>query len=125
MTAVGRGASCSAPDSAMSGVAVLDPLGPLPSPEDSRVTGWPRMDTDADRYRRNLRSEVDGAALYRVLATAEASAELAEVYRRLASVEDRHAELWRIKLREAGHEPPSIAPGVRVSFLGWMARQFG
>ncbi len=51
------------------------------------------MDADADRYCRNLRGEVDSAALYRMLATAESSAELAEVYRRLASVEERHAEL--------------------------------
>ena len=81
--------------------------------------------TPADRYRDNLRGEVDSAALYRMLATAESSTELAEVYRRLASVEDRHAELWQTKLREAGHEPLTIAPGVRVRFLGWLARRFG
>ena len=79
----------------------------------------------ADRYRDNLRGEVDSAALYRMLATAESSTELAEVYRRLASVEDRHAELWQTKLREAGHEPLTIAPGARVRFLGWLARRFG
>jgi vacuolar iron transporter family protein len=83
------------------------------------------MDADADRYCRNLRGEVDSAALYRMLASADSNAELAEVYRRLASVEERHAELWRTKLREAGHEPPAIAPGARVQFLGWLARRFG
>jgi hypothetical protein len=79
----------------------------------------------ADRYRDNLRGEVDSAALYRMLATAESGTELAEVYRRLASVEDRHAELWQTKLREAGHEPLTIAPGARVRFLGWLALRFG
>ena len=72
------------------------------------------MDADADRYSRNLRGEMQSAALYRMLAAAE----LAEVYRRLASVEERHAELWRAKLRETGHEPPAIGPGARVLFLG-------
>jgi len=60
-----------------------------------------------------------------MLAAAESSTELAEVYRRLASVEDRHAELWQTKLREAGHEPLTIAPGARVRFLGWLALRFG
>jgi hypothetical protein len=83
------------------------------------------MNADADRYCRNLRGEMESAALYQMLATIESSAELAEVYRRLASVEERHAELWRAKLREAGHEPPSNAAGMRVRFLGWLARRFG
>src|SRR6266508_781923 len=39
--------------------------------------------SDADRYRENLQGEVDGAALYRLLAEAEQTPELAEVYRRL------------------------------------------
>jgi hypothetical protein len=85
----------------------------------------PRGNADVKRYRRNLHGEVQSAALYRMLAAAESSPELAEVYRRLASVEERHAEVWRAKLREAGHEPPPIAPGGRVRLLGWLARRFG
>ena len=76
------------------------------------------MDADADRYSRNLRGEMQSAALYRMLAAAESSAELAEVYRRLARVEECHAELWRAKLSETGHEPPALGPGARVLFLG-------
>jgi hypothetical protein len=34
---------------------------------------------DAERYQRNLRNEVDSAALYRMLATADSSMELADV----------------------------------------------
>jgi VIT1/CCC1 family predicted Fe2+/Mn2+ transporter len=85
----------------------------------------PRSNTDVERYRHNLRGEVQSAALYRMLATAESSPELAEVYRRLASVEERHAEVWRAKLREVGHEPPTSSPGARVRFLGWLAHRFG
>jgi len=47
------------------------------------------MDADVDRYCRNLRAEMESAVLYRMLAAAE----LAEVYRRLASVEERPDEL--------------------------------
>jgi hypothetical protein len=50
------------------------------------------------RYRENLQGEVDGAALYRTLADVEADEKLAEVYRRLAAVEDAHAEYWRGEL---------------------------
>ena len=64
-----------------------------------------------NRYRNNLRGEVDSAALYAMLAKAESSPELAEVYQRLASVEERHADVWRAKLREVGLEPPQSAPG--------------
>jgi vacuolar iron transporter family protein len=84
-----------------------------------------RANADADRYRNNLRGEVDSAALYATLAKAESSPELAEVYQRLASVEERHADVWRAKLREVGLEPPQSAPGARVRFLGWLARHFG
>ena len=84
-----------------------------------------RGDDDVKRYRRNLRGEIDGAALYRMLSTAESSPELAEVYGRLAAVEEKHANVWRARLREAGAEPTADRPGLRVRLLGWLARRFG
>jgi len=48
-----------------------------------------------ERYRANLQGEVDGAALYKTLAQTEQDPHLAEVYRRLAAVEEAHAEFWR------------------------------
>jgi VIT1/CCC1 family predicted Fe2+/Mn2+ transporter len=80
---------------------------------------------DVERFRRNLHGEVDSAALYRTLAQAEENQDLAEVYSRLAAVEDRHAEVWRTRLRDAGQEPASITPSARVRVLGWLARRFG
>ena len=59
----------------------------------------------AERYRSNLQGEVDGAALYRALAQAEANPHVAEVYRRLAAIEDAHAELWRKRLAAIGLKP--------------------
>jgi vacuolar iron transporter family protein len=80
---------------------------------------------ELNRYLANLQGEVDGAAMYRTLADVEGTPELAEVYRRLAAVEDRHAEVWRAKLRAAGADTPSLHPGLRVRFIGWLARHFG
>ena len=51
------------------------------------------MPTDADiaRYKANLQDERESATLYRALASAEKDAHLAEIYQRLAGVEERHA----------------------------------
>ena len=56
----------------------------------------------AARFRANLQGEVDGAALYRALADAEADPRLKEVYGRLAAVEEGHAEFWRKQLDRIG-----------------------
>lgn len=80
---------------------------------------------DIKRFRENLRDEVDGAALYRLLADAEKDPHLREVYGKLAESEDRHRALWESKLREAGAEVPAFKPSFRVRFLGWLARRFG
>lgn len=92
-----------------------------------RVTAEHQPDRSADikRYRSNLREEVDGAALYRLLARAENDPHLCAVYERLAESEDRHVELWERKLREAGAEVPSFRPSFRVKFIGWLARRLG
>ncbi len=80
---------------------------------------------DAKRFRDNLQGEVDGAALYHALAEAERNPKLREVYRRLAVVEEAHAELWRKNLRGAGVEVPHLAPSFRTRALAWLARRFG
>jgi vacuolar iron transporter family protein len=57
---------------------------------------------DLRRYRENLRSELDGAALYDALAAAESDRSRREVFAQLAEAERQHAELWRAKLSAAG-----------------------
>jgi VIT1/CCC1 family predicted Fe2+/Mn2+ transporter len=84
------------------------------------------MDTaDRRRYVENLQAEVDGAALYRALAELEAGSELATVYTRMAEAEERHAEIWRAKLREAGVTTVPTEPGWRTRVLIALARRFG
>ena len=84
--------------------------------------------TDADpsaRYRSNLQGEVDSASLYLALAQAEQDPHLQEVYRRLASVEDAHAEFWRKQLARIGVRYTKMRPGRRMRALAWLARRFG
>ena len=79
----------------------------------------------AARYRANLQGEIGGAALYRALADAEADPRLTEVYRRLAAVEEAHAEFWRKQLARVGAKPGTLRPDWRTRALAWLARRFG
>ena len=80
---------------------------------------------DRERYQNNLQAEIDGAALYRALAEIEGGSELATVYSRMADAEERHAEIWRAKLREVGVSVVPTQPGWRTRALIALARRFG
>jgi VIT1/CCC1 family predicted Fe2+/Mn2+ transporter len=83
------------------------------------------MKTDIKRYHTDLRAEQEGAALYQLLAQKERNAHLAELYRRMAVVEQRHASVWADHLRRAGEHVPAYTPGWRIRALGWLAQRFG
>jgi VIT1/CCC1 family predicted Fe2+/Mn2+ transporter len=80
---------------------------------------------DGERYLVNWRDEIDSAALYRALADLESDPRLADVYRRLAAAEERHAGLWEQQLRAAGAGVPDPRPGWRTRVLVALARRFG
>jgi VIT1/CCC1 family predicted Fe2+/Mn2+ transporter len=80
---------------------------------------------EKSRLLENLVDELNGAALYDALAHAEKDERLSEVYRRLATVERRHADRWREKLEAAGESLPDFKPTWRTRTLGWLARRFG
>jgi VIT1/CCC1 family predicted Fe2+/Mn2+ transporter len=77
------------------------------------------------RILENLVDEWNGAALYDALATSEKDERLAEVYRRLATVERRHADRWQKKLEDAGETLPEFRVSWRTRTLGWLAKRFG
>src|ERR1017187_10225666 len=79
----------------------------------------------AKRYRANLQGEVDSAGLYRALAETENDPKVSEVYRRLSTVEEAHAEFWRGQLAKIGAKAGAIWPGWRPRALAWLARRFG
>lgn len=85
------------------------------------------MATDADiaRYKANLQDERDSSMLYHTLAETEKDAHLAEIYRRLAAIEEKHAANWEGMLRQSGQDAPLYRPGWRIRTLAFLARRFG
>lgn len=82
-------------------------------------------DSSVARYRQYLQDEVDSAFIYRALGGLEESEPLAGVYRRLAATEERHAEVWRSRLRAASAEPAASSPSRRARILVWLAKRLG
>lgn len=79
---------------------------------------------DVARFIANYRDETDSAALYRAMADAEPQPEIAEIYRRLARVEETHVEFWRRRIEQAGGQLPK-GLGWRTRVLIWASRRFG
>jgi VIT1/CCC1 family predicted Fe2+/Mn2+ transporter len=82
-------------------------------------------DNPRRRYTANLQGEVDSAALYRTLAQTEKNPQLAQVYRRLAAIEEAHAEYWKNHIEAIDQKVPHLRPGFRTRALGWLAQRFG
>jgi len=80
---------------------------------------------DIQRYRGNLQKELDGAALYGVLAEKETRPEMQAVYRKLAESEQKHAQFWREKLVAAGVTVSTDQVSGQAKTLIWLARRFG
>jgi VIT1/CCC1 family predicted Fe2+/Mn2+ transporter len=83
------------------------------------------MATTPAQARLFIKDELDSAALYDVLASNEQDARLADVYRRLAATERRHADHWIAKLKAGGASVPVHRVGWRTRVLALVARQFG
>ncbi len=77
------------------------------------------------RLKDNLQDEVDGAAVYAALADAERDPNLANIYRRLATVERAHAEFWQKRLDRSTGRQTTLTPSFRARGLSWLARRFG
>jgi VIT1/CCC1 family predicted Fe2+/Mn2+ transporter len=77
------------------------------------------------RYRANYLSEQEGVYLYTKLADYESDARLAELYRRLAAIEQRHGDIWQGYLTKAGETLPVYRPNWRTRTLLWIAKHLG
>ena len=80
---------------------------------------------DLRRYADNYLREQEGVALYQALARAEKDPARADIFKRLAAAENRHAVRWAKFLKNNGAELPSYKLGWRVRILGWLSRRFG
>ena len=83
------------------------------------------QENDTSRYRANLQGEIDSASLYRALAETEPDSRTSNIFRKLAAVEDLHAEFWRKNLQRIGSQIPALRTGWRTRALGWLAQRFG
>jgi len=81
--------------------------------------------SDLKRYRTNLQDEIDSAAIYRAMTAREEDADLAKVYARLASVEERHAATWEAQIAKAGGKVPARRPSFRSRVLVALSKVFG
>src|SRR6266511_3297171 len=77
------------------------------------------------QYLANRQKEIDGAALYSVLAETEKQPQMAEVYKKLAASEEKHAAAWEKKLRELKISLPARKPTWRAATMIWLAKRFG
>jgi VIT1/CCC1 family predicted Fe2+/Mn2+ transporter/rubrerythrin len=80
---------------------------------------------DLNRLRANLQGEVDSAAMYRAMADLEKQPQRAEVYRRLAAIEESHASFWQKRLGDLGAPRREVRPDWRTKLLIWIAKEFG
>ena len=69
--------------------------------------------------------EKDAAWLYRRLASVDTNRERADLFSRLADVEDRHTARWVELFRDAGRPLPSHSVARRTQLLAWVAKTFG
>ncbi len=73
----------------------------------------------------SLNDELNGAFLYEALAKVEKDPRLAEVYRRMAAAECKHAVTWEARLKDEGVSIPSFMPNWRSRTLAWAAKRLG
>jgi VIT1/CCC1 family predicted Fe2+/Mn2+ transporter len=80
---------------------------------------------DIKRFLENLIDEQEAAALYHAMSDVEKQSQLAEVYRRMAEVEETHAKFWRGKIEAETGTVPAVGIGWRTRALIWFTRKFG
>src|SRR5678816_1848513 len=80
---------------------------------------------ETKQYLANRQKEIDGAALYSVLAETEKQPQMAEVYKKLAASEEKHAATWEKKLRELKISIPPRRPTWRAQTMIWLSKHFG
>ena len=77
------------------------------------------------QYLKNRQKEIDGAALYSVLSETEKQPQMAEVYKKLAASEEKHAAAWEKKLKESNAPLSPRQPTWRARTMIWLAKRFG
>ena len=83
------------------------------------------QEKDIQRYLENWKDERNTATIYLALAEQEQDERLAEVYKRMAESELRHAKRWEEQMQQAGATVPQFQPALRTRILLRLAKSFG
>lgn len=83
--------------------------------------GYPADET----WDEHFADEKDASWLYRRLASFDTNRERADLFGRLADVEDRHVAKWVELFRDAGRPLPAYSVARRTRLLAWVAKTFG
>lgn len=78
-----------------------------------------------DAYQGFLDDERNAVLLYEALATHEKNAKLAEIYKRMALVEQRHADELTNRLKAAGRKITPFRSSFRTRLLLWLMKRMG
>jgi vacuolar iron transporter family protein len=81
--------------------------------------------SDIKRFKRNLRDELDGAALYAALSAAEKDPVRKDLFLQLSRAEAEHANVWRGKLKAAGGGDVRFTTSFKTRVLAALAKRFG
>ncbi len=73
----------------------------------------------------NYIDEINSAYLYQLIAKLEKDTPLREVYLKMAESEERHAGIWRARLKKANITQLPTAPNMRTRILAFIAKVFG
>jgi VIT1/CCC1 family predicted Fe2+/Mn2+ transporter len=80
---------------------------------------------EAQRFLGFLADEQNAITLYETLAENEKNPKLAEVYRRMAKVEQHHVDVWTNRLTSNGVVIPQYRPRFRTQLLRFLAKRIG
>lgn len=83
------------------------------------------MSKEIERFLANWNDELNSATLYESLADVEKDQKIADVYRRLAATERKHAATWADKIRAAKGTVPTFRASWRTRTLAFLARRLG
>ncbi len=77
------------------------------------------------KYHEFYIDEMNSATIYDALAQTAKDERIAEVYRRMAEVERKHARKWESLYCEDGAQLPPFKPALRTRIMIWLAKRFG
>ncbi|MCL4507534.1 MAG: VIT1/CCC1 transporter family protein [Chloroflexi bacterium] len=80
---------------------------------------------EARRYLGFLDDELNAVVLYNALAQHEQNPKLSEVYRRMATVEQHHADEWKTRLESMRVRMPLFRERFRTRLLKWLMKRAG